>query len=267
MTTIRALGVLGLAALLAGCTSAKRYYAMDSGHRDLVPDMDALSEADLAKLRATPVAAREPAAAGIAWIVDAGGNGDDAVAESERLALVRKLAAALERTPFSTVDVLPTTAANGGPRRDEGELPALRTAAARFQHDVLIVVSTHRNQYDDWNPLAVTYLLVVPRWFVPGDSLAVYASAEACAIDVASGILLACAQGEGKAERALVTAIGRERRMRELSATALGTAFDTIPAALGRSVHARLAASRFGPAGASPTRAGIAPLSRADVRE
>jgi hypothetical protein len=82
--------------------------------------------------------------------------------------------------------------------------------------------------------------VLLPRWFVPGNSLAVYASAEACAVDVASGLYLACAQGEGKAERALVTAIGRERRMRELSATALGAALDAIPDALRRDVHARL---------------------------
>jgi rhombotail lipoprotein len=240
MTTKLALGMIAAATLLAGCMSAKRYHAFDSGHRELVPDMTALSDAEITKLRATPVAAREPAAAGIAWIVDAGGDGDGALPESERLALVRKLADALERTPFSTVDVLPTTSANGESREDSGELPALLSAATRFRHDVLIVVSTHRNQYDDWNPLAATYLVLLPRWFVPGDSLAVYASAEACAVDVVSGLFLACAQGQGKAERALVTAIGRERRMRELSATALGAALDALPDALRRGVRARL---------------------------
>jgi rhombotail lipoprotein len=220
--------------------SSKRFYPMGSGHRELVPDMGALSETEMTKLRTTPVAAREPATAGIAWIVDAGGNGDDALPESERLGLVRRLATALEAGPFSTVDVLPTTAADGGAPGDVA-LPALRSAAARFQHDVLIVVSTHRNQYDDWNPLAFTYLALVPRWFVPGNSLAVYASAEACAVDVGSGLFLACAQGEAKAERALVTAVGRDRRMRELSATALGAALDAIPGALRHDVHARLA--------------------------
>ena len=136
---------------------------------------------------------------------------------------------------------LPTTGAGGGTRADEGDLPALRSAAARFQHDVLVVVSTHRNRYDDWNPLAVTYLGILPVWFVPGDSLAVYASAEACALDVRSGLFLACAQGQGKAERALVTTIGREQRMRELSTAALGEAFEAIPETLRQGVRARLA--------------------------
>jgi rhombotail lipoprotein len=130
---------------------------------------------------------------------------------------------------------------SGGSDRDDAELPLLRSAAARFQHDVLIVVSTHQNQYNDLNPLAASYVAIVPLWFVPGNSLAVYASAEACAVDVASGVFLACAQGQAKAERALVTAIGRERRMRELSATALGEALDALPEALRRSVHARIA--------------------------
>jgi rhombotail lipoprotein len=218
----------------------RRFHGVDGRYRQLVPEIDALSDADMAKLRATPVAAREPATAGVVWIVDAGG-GDLTLPESERLGLIARLADSLERAPFSTVDVLPTTSARLTSNRDDAELPILRSAAARFRHDVLIVVSTHQNRYDDWNPLAATYLAIVPRWFVPGNSLAVYASAEACALDVTSGLFLACAHGEAKAERALVTAIGRDRRMRELSTAALGAALDAIPEALRRGVHARLA--------------------------
>jgi len=240
MTTLRTLCLIGMVVIVGGCMQ-KRYYPPEGGHRELVPDMGALSEAEMEKLRVAPVSAREPAVAGIAWIVDDSGGHDGDLPASDRLALVRKLATALERAPFSTVEVLPTTGAGGGTRADEGDLPALRSAAARFQHDVLIVVSTHRNRYDDWNPLAVTYLGVLPVWFVPGDSLAVYASAEACALDVRSGLFLACAQGQGKAERALVTTIGREQRMRELSTAALGEAFDAIPETLRQGVRARLA--------------------------
>ena len=54
-------------------------------------------------------------------------------------------------------------------------------------------------------------------------------------------LFLACAQGQGKAERALVTTIGREQRMRELSTAALGEAFDAIPETLRQGVRARLA--------------------------
>ncbi len=239
MTTVRALGLVGLAVLAAGCT-IRRYSGIDDGYRRLVPEMDALSDADMARLRATPVAARAPASAGVAWIVDAG-TGDQPLPESERLALVRRLAESLEHTPFSTVDVLPTTSADDGSERDDSRLPILRSAAARFQHDVLIVVSTHQNRYNDLNPLAAAYLAILPLWFVPGNSLAVYASAEACAVDVASGLFLACAQGQGKAERGLVTVAGRDRRMRELSATALRDALEALPEALRRGVGERLA--------------------------
>ena len=236
---MRALGVIGMVAVLGGCMHP-RYYPSTGGQRDLVPDMGSLSEAEMEKLRVAPVGAREPAAAGIAWILDRSGRHDDDLPASERVALVRRLATALERAPFSTVEVLPTTPGDGGTAGDT-DLAVLRSAAARFQQDVLIVVSTHRNRYDDWNPLAVTYLAILPMWLVPGNSLAVYASAEVCALDVRSGVFLACAQGQGRAERALVTSIGRERRMRELSTTALGEAFDALPETLRRSVQTRLA--------------------------
>ena len=241
MTTTRALIGVAAVVLLGGCMSP-RYYPPASGERVLVPDMGTLSETEMENLRKMPVAAREPAAAGIAWIVDvsAGGAAGD-LPESERVALVASLATALGRAPFSSVEVLPTTAAGSGSPGDGRDLRALRSAAARFQRDVLVVVSTHRNQYDDWNPLAVTYLALLPRWFVPGNSLAVYASAEVCAVDVGSGLFLACAQGQGKAERALVTAIGREQRLRELSAAALRDAFGAVPDVLLQGVQARLA--------------------------
>lgn len=241
MSTLRALGLLSLVVLPTGCMSARSFSVIGDGHRRLVPEVDAMSDADMARLRATPVMAREPATAGVVWIVDAGG-GTQPLPEADRTAMVRKLAGALEHAPFSTVDVLPTTTADPGSDRDDAALPILRSAAARFQHDVLIVVSTHQNQYDDWNPLAATYLAILPLWFVPGNSLAVYASAEACAVDVASGLFLACAQGQGKAARGLVTVAGRNRRMRELSATALQAALNALPEALRRGVHHRLAA-------------------------
>jgi rhombotail lipoprotein len=154
---------------------------------------------------------------------------------------MKGLAAALERSPFATVSIVPTTPAVGG--SGDGDLPALRAAAARFQDDVLVLLSVQRNEYVDWNPLAVSYLALVPMYFVPGYDAAVYTSAEACALDVRTGLFLACAQGEGRARRRLVTRIGRERRLRQLASEALERALADVPADLRAGVRARLAAS------------------------
>jgi rhombotail lipoprotein len=229
-----------LAALAtSGCTSPRRFPAATL-ERTLVPDMGRLSEADIDRLFRVRVRLPRDARVAVAWLNERGST--ETVPEAERTRLARRLAEALARAPFAQVSVIPTTTAPATASGGDLDLPALRSAAARFQADVLVLLSIQRNDYDDWNPLAVSYLAVLPLYVVPGNDLAVFASAEACALDVRSGLFLACAQGQGQARRRFVTHIGRERGLRALAREALETALGDVPADL-------LAGVRAGPTG------------------
>ena len=157
--------------------------------------------------------------------------------ETERTRLLQQMANALSGSRFVDVQIIPTTTTRQ--TADAVALPELRTVAARFQSDALILVTTRSNAYVDWNPLAVSYLTLIPAFFVPGDNLSVLTAAEACILDVRSATFIGCAQGQGTATRSFVTPVGHTARFRALATRAADAALSSIPNDLRRVAQER----------------------------
>ena len=181
-------------ALLAGCMARGGYPPIQ---RTLVGATAALDEAQIGDLLAA--APRLPVAPRAALLVTDAYSGPGRLAESDRAALIELLRTRLDRPPFASVRLVPTAVAPSYSGGDDLSLATLRSAAARMQGDVLVVVTTAVDTDTGTNPLSVTYLALLPALFVPGSDVGAWASAEACAIDVRSGVFLACASGHGTA--------------------------------------------------------------------
>jgi rhombotail lipoprotein len=231
----RVVGLLAITVMigvLSGCTSrAMREYPVSDMRRTIYPEAASVPESELDDWLTRRVTLRAPVRAAVVWIGDGSEGAGALLPDGERTRLVETLAAALGGTPFGAVTVVPTAlrARSREALEQQSELDLLRGAAARFQSDVLIALDTQANQYTDPNLLVPSYVAIVPILFVPGHDVAVYASAEACAIDVRTGVFLACAQGHGEATRGFVTVLGRERRLRELAVEAYGDALAALP--------------------------------------
>jgi rhombotail lipoprotein len=233
--------ILGMLATTA-CMSGRDHPAL-SLERSLSPVLQRASSDELEGLLNARVALVPPVRAAIVWMDGPGGS---SLPDAERMVLLNSLAGGLEQHPFDAVTILPTQPLPAYRFERPGEppdLPQLRAAAARAQADVLVLVETENEEYVDWNLLAITYVGLVTPLFVPGDQLAVYTSAESCAIDVRSGIFLGCAQGHGEAERAMVLPMRRGRSMRALSVAAASKAVSDLPALLREQVSSRIASA------------------------
>jgi rhombotail lipoprotein len=222
--------------IFAGC--ATHGYPGVGLQRGIFPDVGHASEAELQQLMSQPVTLSEPVSASILWLDESYGAPVAEVPEAERTRQLEQFTKHLAQPPFGRVSILPTTLERRGP--GVLDLPQLRSAAARFQSDVLILLTTRANAYSDPNILAISYIALVPMLFVPGNDLAEYVSAEACSLDVRMGVFLGCAQGHGDASRSLVTLLGRDSVLRDLAARATASALLNIPSDLRATVGTRI---------------------------
>jgi len=219
-------GALLATVLFTGCST--HIYPGVGLQRSLFPAMRGLSEAELQQLMNKPVALSEPISASVLWLDASYGFSGAALPEAERNRLLEQFTKQVAQSPFGRVSILPTTLSRSG--SGDLDLAELRSAAARFQSDVLLLLTTRANAYSDPNFLSASYIALVPMFFVPGNDLAEYVSAEACALDVRSGIFLGCAQGHGEASRSFVTFVGRDSDFRQLATAATATALLQLPA-------------------------------------
>lgn len=235
---------------IAGCTLPRRHPSTDLA-RSLLPALPAASEAEVDQLLAQRVAFAAPVRAAVVWLD--GSVAESSLPDAERVALLQSFTSALKRGPFSAVTTLPTLPVRAGEpgsaAADTVDLRRLLGAAARFQADVLVLLETESEEYVDWNPLALSYLALLPRLFVPGDQLSVYTSAEACVLDVRTGVFLGCAQGRGRSKRWFAFPMLREGNLRALSVSSTAEAVRDLPDPLRLHVGARMdlgaAASRL----------------------
>jgi len=193
--------LLPMLSLATGCTS--RVSPPTVGlQRTLYPGLaDGGSDAIPALLE-KEVVLEAPLSAGVAWLNEsrAGSvNWTPPLSDFQRTGVIEAAIDALETPPFSLVAALPTVPEAGDRPADASPLEGLRTAAARFQYDVAIVLQTGLAQDSGVNPFAIGYLGIVTAPLFPGNDFAIAASAEACAVDVRSGVMLGC--GVGRAER------------------------------------------------------------------
>jgi len=109
--------------------------------------------------------------------------------------------AELRQPPFSSVSALPVVASEFGSRQPTDVVRQVRSAATRFREDVAILMQTGVAEGRGFNVFALGFIGLVTAPLFPGIDLATGASAELCAVDVRSGVMIACARGRGEASR------------------------------------------------------------------
>ena len=230
--------VAACAVMFLGCSTLR--HLQPTRERAVFPQLTPMSETELEDYLSRVPNLEPPLRASLVWIEESSDGTEAAMPEAERTRLLHQLASSLSAAPFSSVSVIPTTrrTQQGAVRTDDIEF--LRSAAARFQSDVLIVLNTQSNDYDHHNLLALTYVALAPVFFAPAHDLAVYASVEACVLDVRTSIFLACSPGYGDARRRFVTRGGIEHRSRQLVVAAFEEAMSTLPARLRSNLAARM---------------------------
>jgi hypothetical protein len=194
--------LLGVVLLLGtvGCMSMP-VAPSPSLHRTLYPGLGDLKPEEISKALELDVNLPAPITGGLAWLSESpGANESSAVVLSEyyRTGVVDEALKVLREEPFSTVANLPTIVSHAS-KPNSRVLDSLRSAAARFQYDVAFLLQTGAAHDQGLNFLALGYLGLVTVPLIPGDDVGVASSAELCAVDVRTGVMLGCARGRGRA--------------------------------------------------------------------
>lgn len=224
--------LVGALLLLAGCMTrvSPPYLTLE---RTLLPGLGDLPPERIADAYATEVRLRPPVSAGLAWL-------EVGLDEYHRTGVLEAALAELGQPPFSDVTAMPTASVRSHGDR-VATIDALRSAAARFQRDVALLLQTGVADGSGANALAATYVALVPMLFVPGNGISLAASAEICALDARSGVMLGCARGRAQRERRYVLSAAVDRETRELEEQCLRDAVTVAAADLRRQIAARLA--------------------------
>lgn len=240
-------------AVASGC-AATGSYPTDLQTRARLGADPPLQQGEVERLLAA--ALQLPAAPRAALLVV---DGPGELAPDAHAEVIGRLERELRRAPFASVRTLSTMLADPSTATGALSLSQLRTAAARMQSDVLIVVSTGIDTARGTNLLSLAYLAIVPIAFVPGSEVGAWASAEACAIAVRSGLVLGCTSGHGRAREGFVRMAdtAAERRVaRQAVETALTPLPDRIAELVADDVAAappRLRGIRYATPGVPPT--------------
>lgn len=165
--------------------------------------------------------------------------GEGGLALTDRQALLESFRAELSENPLGPVVALEpdlTSLRLGG----AGPVESLRAVAGELGHEILVVLRTRTREDRERNWLAFTHLLIWTNAFVPAEDVEVDAVVEACAIHVASGARLACAEQEAHRrvpyarpwrlarETALLRHVALREAMVDLSIALRGTLLDRM---------------------------------------
>jgi hypothetical protein len=185
--------------------------------RSLYPGLGDLDERGIASAMAIEVDLVPPVSGGLVWVNEGLDDSPeaarrDSITEYARTGVLDEALGALREEPFDAVAVLPTLpavaaapvgySANGesaaagtvGPET----IDRLRSASAKFQYDVAILLQTGTAEDRGFNVAALGYLGLVTLPLFPGLDLAASSSAELCAVDVRTGVMLGCARGRSQ---------------------------------------------------------------------
>lgn len=206
-----------LAALLCGCAATVRYPELGL-QRTLLPGLGNLEEDEIRSAFKRKIEVVPPASAGLAWLTESAGQADaDArgvsLSEFQRTGVINATLEMLRHEPFSNVTSLPTVDATAGGGAAENPVLALRSAAAHFQVEIAILMQTGSTADRGFNAFALGFIGLITAPLFPGVEVAVASSAELCAVDVRSGIMIACARGRSEGRRNYVF-LTREARVR-----------------------------------------------------
>lgn len=242
MLTTRLVTAAVLSVLLAlgplGCASKRRPFSV----RFAQPLHPGLSDMRPELIPATldyPWRLTPPISAGLAWFreapVDSSGDWDHVpVPGYLRTGVLDAALEALRDEPFMIVEPLPVVPLEEKTPVRWHTVDAVRALSARFQHDVALLLETGVVEEKRLNPFAIGYLGLITIPLFPGTDLGIRTSAEICAVEVRSGVMLACARGRGLAADRFLFPTQVGRRHAELTEEALrdsvqGAAWGLLP--------------------------------------
>jgi hypothetical protein len=229
--------------LLAGCASMPAAPAMGL-QRSLYPGLSDLSGDAIGEALDQKLALAAPVSGGLAWLSEAPPGaeyGAIQLSEYHRTGVLEAGLKALRQQPFSGVVSLPTLPQVTDSAPSPRTLEALRSASAKFQQQVALLLQTGTSSDSGLNPLALGYLGLLTIPLLPGTDVAVASSAELCAVDVRSGIMLGCARGRATARDRFVAPISLDSRRQQLAEQTLRESVDTAARDLLSQVSLRLA--------------------------
>lgn len=200
--TFGRIGKAGLSLfLLAGCATFPPAPSLGL-QRSLFPGLDSLEESEIESALDLEVVLDAPISAGIVWLSE-GHRGSaesrrEPLTEYSRTGVLQEALSSLRSAPFGVVAALPTIPelSNSGP--SDRTLEMLRSASAKFQYDVALLLQTGTAEERGFNPFALGYLGLVTSPLFPGNDFAAASSVELCAVDVRTGVMLGCARGRAQ---------------------------------------------------------------------
>jgi hypothetical protein len=232
-----------LAALAVFGCSTKAVPPTLTLQRDLLPGLADLPPEKIAAAYETRVELTPPLSAGVAWLEERSDGASFATLnEYQRTGVLNVALAELRQAPFDAVASFPTSLDVerwGGPKG--GSLDGLRSAAARFQFDLAVLMQTGLADGSGWNLLAAGFIPLVTIPLFPGNDLSLAASAELCAVDARSGVMLACARGRGVREQRFVFPLSVASRKDELAEACMREAVTAAAQDLRAQLVARVA--------------------------
>jgi hypothetical protein len=217
--------------LLSGCLGAPP--APRGFGPSLLADSGEAEPDPIAQQLDAPLRLRAPVSAGIAWLagVAASSHGYGYVhplplplSAYQRTGILEATRDALAGAPFRGVFLLPELDLAWEHDPEIGPLDELRAVAARSQVEVAVLLRTSLGEASGLNPWALGWIGIVTVPLFPGNDLGAAAAAELCALDVRSGLVLACDRGRASAERRRVFAFERGEVRAELAEETLRAA-------------------------------------------
>lgn len=187
-------GFLVLALALAGCAYVPAAPEL-ALQRTLFPGLAGLTDEEVTTTLEKRVELEPPLSVAVVWLTErtsAAMGWGKPLGEYQRTGVLEAAVGALHRPPFYTVTTLPTVTAPAGAGDAGRTIDGVRSAAARFQSDVAILLETATAEKQGINPFAIGYLGLVTAPLFPGNDFALAASVEMCAMDVRTGVMLAC---------------------------------------------------------------------------
>jgi len=220
---------LALAALLCGCsTTAESPQLYGMRQRSVYPGLADLDERGIARMVNQRVRLPEHPSAAMIWLEEG-----PVRSRYERDALLPSLTASLEGAPLAWVQAVPSALVPATGDAGVLDLRSVRSAAAHFQSDVVLLVQTAVSEQlvMGRNPIeGLLYLLEFG--FSPFRRVVATASAEVCALDVRSGVIVACGQGAGPNGGHIAFVLSQADAQQELTREALRGAVSTAGAQL-----------------------------------
>jgi hypothetical protein len=253
---IGVLTVIGLAVL--GCTTTAVYPQLTlSSHLEShapYPGLETLDERGIKRLLRTRVRLPPRPSAALVWFEERtpalGRVGSTPAFRSrlERDPLLADLTRAIEGEPLAWIEPVPSALGSESEIRGGRELRALRSAAAHLQGDLVLLVQSQVNEKITSGSWIEALLTALEQTLSPVRRSVAYASSEVCAVDVRTGIVMACGRGNASRIRRFSFVLGLGRLRPKLARESLIDATEQA----GQGLRLRLAARLEPAAPASP---------------